>query len=473
MNRALPLLAAVVFACGPQEAGVDTQPDPTTTGDAPLLGSNGQDAAERACHLVLRSAQVAWNGPGPVLDCSSGKCFWVVTGAVDVSETAVAEGAQPWVLYRHIDSSTWSKVQAQAAAGAPGGFKRFTFSISRGGLEDGLSAGALSRTRLELIPYLLTTSGARLFDHNRLAGDFDVYEVTQANGWKVGEAPAVCPGAQPAPVSNLQFHGFFRQTQHGALVAGGSVVLDYDITRLATCRGTHNGHPAWDVRANVRFQPSGTIVEGTVRGFDAPGGTPSNAGAISVPLEVKIPSGSTSAEVWFVNSTGAGSSCVAYDSNFGANYVYPVAAQALPAVGWAGNAQVSLTRNCRADVDLPDTIWLNSYIRERACSFVDVSVWVPGVTDAANANGDFIHAKAELELDGVKLADQWLSWVGPMGNDARFRFDVPRGTLYYGSKWETFNYTFKFSTDGRTWVSHPKRTVRRDVTWCNPAWGGC
>ena len=47
----------------------------------------------------------------------------------------------------------------------------------------------------------------------------------------------------------------------------------YALERLGGCRGTHNGYPAWDITARVRFEPMGTVVERSVRAFDAPNGT--------------------------------------------------------------------------------------------------------------------------------------------------------------------------------------------------------
>ena len=71
---------------------------------------------------------------------------------------------------------------------------------------------------------------------------------------------------------------------------------------------------------SVRFQPSGAVVEGSVRGFESPQGVPSNAGAKSVPWVVSVPVGTTSMEVWFRNWSGAGMNCEAWDSNHGHNH---------------------------------------------------------------------------------------------------------------------------------------------------------
>ncbi|MBS1150060.1 MAG: hypothetical protein H6Q89_1758, partial [Myxococcaceae bacterium] len=51
--------------------------------------------------------------------------------------------------------------------------------------------------------------------------------------------------------------------------------------------------------------------------------------------------------------------------------------------------------------------------------------------------------------------------------------ELPRDTLWYGSKWSALKYTLSYSTDGVTWSTDAQRTVLRDVSWCNPAWASC
>jgi hypothetical protein len=469
MTRSLWLALAVLSGCGVQEAFVDEgEPmDFESVVDAPLLGANGRDAAERGCNIVLRSLERG------AASCTSGVCWWSWTGLIDVSNTAVAEGARAKVLFKNIDATPWSSVSTTKTTGAPAGFTRYRFRLVRDTIRDGMSATAYSRANVQVAPYLLTTTGARLFDHNRVPGDLDAYVLNQAGGWKVGPDAAICSG--DVVVSRaLEFQSGYRQQQRGTLVAGEPVVINYAIDRLATCRGTHNGFPAWDVQAYARFSPSGTIVNGTVRGFDAPNGVPSNAGAKSVPLELTIPSGTTSVELWFRNSSGAGMNCEAWDSNNGSNYRFTVSAASPARVQWVGNAGSSFSRACARQDGVPASTTLDSYAQSRACMFVEVDVYVPGLTDSGDAQSGAVFAQAELKRDGVAMPASELSFVGRVGNDYRFHFEVPKSELFYGPKWQTFEYGFRFSTDGRVWTREATRTVVRDVSFCNPAWaGGC
>ncbi|MDP2273465.1 MAG: DUF6209 family protein [Archangium sp.] len=463
------LALVVLSGCGVQDAFVDEGElaDFESVVDAPLLGANGKDAAERSCQIVLRSLDRG------ATSCTNGICWWTWTGLIDISKQAEAEGARARVLFKNIDATPWSSVSTTRTTGAPAGFTRYRFRLTRDTLRDGMSATAYARANVQVAPYLMTTTGARLFDHNRVPGELDAYVLSQAGGWRVAPDAAVCNGDVVAS-RTLDFQSGYRITQRGTLVAGQPVTLNYALDRLTTCRGTHNGFPAWELQASVRFFPSGSVAEGTVRGFDAPNGVPSNAGAKSVPLEVNIPSGTTSMEVWFRNSSGAGMNCEAWDSNNGSNYRFPVFAAAPARVQWVGNAGSSFTRACARQDGVPASTTLDSYVQQRACMFVEVDVYVPGLTDSGETQPGAVFAQAELKLDGVAMAGSDLTFVGRFGNDYRFHFEVPKSELYYGPKWQKLEYGFRFSTDGRVWLRETTRVVTRDVSFCNPAWpGGC
>jgi hypothetical protein len=471
MRRVLGVVVvlATLTACGPGDAMLEDFEEELGQAEGPLLGADGKDAAERSCHVVLREVTRG------ATNCISTGCWWTFTGYVDLSAQAVAEGGKAYVLFKNIDASTWTKVSTTKVTGAPDGFTRYRFRLTNKTIKDGMSATAYTRAKVDVAPYLLTSTGARLFDHNRLPGDFDTYALNNDGGWKIAADPAVCAPVAPAPVvkPQVEFQAGWQTLQHGALVAGQPFTLSYDIRRLEDCRGTHNGYPAWDITASVRFAPSGQVVEGSVRGFNSPTGTPSNSNAVSAPLDVTIPAGTTSVEVWFKNFTGAGSTCVAWDSNLGTNYRFDVEAKPFAPVQWVGNAGSSFSRACSRQDGVPATVNLDSYIQSRACSFIEADVYVPGLTDGAATKPGAVYAQAVTTLDGKALPPTWLGFVSRVGNDYRYHYQLPVSELYYGPKWSTFTYALRFSTDGVTWVQEPVRTVTRDVTFCNAAWGSC
>ncbi len=466
MNRLFGLLALGITGCGVGSADVTVADDDRLTDEALLVG----DSADRSCQVTLRSVgRVAGATGGFATRCTpNGPCYFIWEGVIDVAATAKA-GSKPWVLYRSTDATVWSKKVGTAIAGGPAGYQRYKFRLETNTVSAGMSATSLQRARLELSPYLRLPDGTRLFDHNRLPGELDVTALTANNAWALSEDPAVCrPVGQSR--ATLKFNGDWSEEQHGALVANGKGVIEFDLSRLTACRGTHNGYPAFDLTAIVRFSPGNQQVEQSVRTFDAPGGVPSFSTLRAQPFEFTVPSGTTAADVWFVNT---GLSCSpSYDSNNGSNYRFDVIAQ--PAkVGWFGNTLASTSRACVADQSVPASLTLDGYIRERACSFIEAQVYVPGLTDAAALRPELVLARAEATLDGVALPAKWMTFQGRTGNDYRFRYELPRDTLYYGAKWSTLKYTLAYSTDGVIWSRDVERTVVRDPSWCNPSWGSC
>ena len=166
-SRSLPCLLVVLAAA--------CTPDPTATrAAAPALGkTDGTDAADRGCAIVLDHVERAG------LSTIDGRSLaW--EGELVVSEAGQALGT-PHVLYGVF--GTWWAVPAEPVDGQPG---RFRFRIEEHTIETGVSTTTLTRFHMELAPYLATSDGGRVFDHNRPAGDLDAYELTLANAWSVG-----------------------------------------------------------------------------------------------------------------------------------------------------------------------------------------------------------------------------------------------------------------------------------------------
>jgi hypothetical protein len=467
------VVAVAAVGCGVGTAVIDDEGvDELAEAQGPLLGADGKDAADRSCNVVLRSLSRVPNGPGYTTKCTAGAgCAVVWSGFVDVSAQAVSEGAKPYVMYKNQDAATWTQVTPTKVAGAPQGYQRYKVTLQKNTMSDGMSATGLSRARIDVAPFIRMPNGARLFDKQRGQTDYQNYVINAAGGWAIADDASVC--GLPPPEGKVDFLQGWYTVQRSALFAGGKGVISYAIDRLPSCRGTHNGYPAWDVQAFVRFSPGGEVVSGSVRGFNNPGGTPSNASAVSTPWTFDIPRGATSAEVWFKNFTGAGSTCESWDSNLGANYRFTVEPRPFAAMQWVGRPGSSTSRACSRSEGAPDSITLDSYLQQRACVWVEADVYVPGLTDGAALKPFAVFAEAELVLDGVALASQPLSFVERVGNDYRFHYELPKSDLYYGPKWRTLEYTLRFSTDGRTWVKDVKRTVLRDPTFCNSAWSSC
>ena len=452
-------------ACGIDGSSTVVSGDVDQIDDA--ASSLATDSADRSCNVVLRHIERA-----ATTNCTSnGACWFVWNGTIDLALASKVTGSTVWVQYKNQDATTWSKKQATAVTGGPTGFQRYAVTLDTKTFSPGMSATSMERAKIELLPYLKLRDGSRTFDHNRVSSDFASYALVASNAWSIAEDAAVC---RPAGATKgvVDFRGDFTQTQHGPLMAGGLGVINYDLNRLQACRGTHNGFPAFDITATVRFLPAGTTtLTQSVRAFDAPGGTPDVTTLHAVPFEFTIPLGTQRVEMWFDN-TGIGCG-PAYDSNSGNNYSFDVSTTGPAPIGFVGNGAASLSRQCEANIAIPEPIVLDEYIRERACSFVELDVWAAGLTDQAAMHPELIAARAEASLDGTALAPVWLTLVGKNGNNYRYRYTLPRDSLYYSAKWSTLSYTVEFSTDGVVWSKDQTRTAKRDPSWCNPSWGSC
>lgn len=262
---------------------------PPTPSSPPLLGAAADDVAaadraDRSCRVVLDRIERRVDGG------------W--GGELLVGDGAPA-GAEPRVLYRQVDGSWW-EVAASATGEESGGLLRHRFDI-----EPGLDS-------LDFIP-LVATGGVRWFDHNRIHGELQSYHVQGSRS--IEPDPAACDTV-------IRFDTAWRETASDPVMRGRRLVVSYDPARLTTCRGTHNGHPAWGLRGFARFSPGGEQVDGSLIEFETVQGTPTTA-FDSVPLMAEVPDGASGVEIW-VENVGIG--CSAYDSDFGRNYRWPVVA---------------------------------------------------------------------------------------------------------------------------------------------------
>jgi hypothetical protein len=301
-------------ACGPESSWQDST---AVQARAPLTGkADSGDKADRTCQVVLRNVSREFGNNSYITRCTGGVCNWVWQGSVEVAEGV--QGAKVRLLYRLASGGTWWQVDASPVTHGSPGYVRHSFSIHEHLVGPSASAAQLAATRVELMPFIELPDGTRHFDHNRVSGALDNYALEQQKGFGLGDGGACAP-----VFGKVSFFKGWGEHLSGTLRQGGHLVVDYDIDRLTQCRGTHNGHPAWDVIGHVKFAPGGQLVTGSVRTLKSNQGTPTNE-AERKELRVKIPAGATSVALWFKNYTGAGSSCVAWDSNLGSNYTYSI-----------------------------------------------------------------------------------------------------------------------------------------------------
>lgn len=449
------LTGALALGCGPLAESDELE------ARGRLEGVDGSvDSSDRACHLVLRSVSRGLSADGT-------RFVW--HGEVDLSTAAHSEGLSPEVLFQSSTQPGWRSVSLSAAAEgeAPSGFVRFSFALEHGLPTPGMSGTSLSRARVELIPYLTLAGGGRLFDHNRSSDDFSNYVLDANNGFSIGDDPAACPGQSPRPElapTILRFHPDFTHEASGPLFAGHDFEIHYALERLPDCRGTHNGHPAWSLEAHARFLPSGATAQGQLRAFESNLGVPTSV-ARSVPLRVTVPEGTERVELWFSNSTGAGSSCLGFDSRFGENYGFEVHRAPV----WMGNTSVKITRAGGHPCGSPDAAAMTTgfsygtWARQRsvfgnAC----LEVYTPGQSDANHPElWRVFDARVYYRFSPSEpFRFVHLGFVDRAGNNARFALDLagldpfrhvacPEVPVTVGPQYREARMEFLFFVNGR------------------------
>ncbi|MBN1948055.1 MAG: hypothetical protein JW797_20470 [Bradymonadales bacterium] len=404
---------------------------------APLLGAaDGRDAADHQCQIVLVDLARQSNDMGGYVTTDDSR-NWIWFGRIDVAHQVLSQGAKPAILYRNTWEDSWYEVPATVTDGSPTGFVRYQFQLSKNLPQPGMSGTSLTRASFEVVPVLHQANGGRLFDHNRNPGDFDNYLLTVNSGWSIQNDDNLCsvrngsgntdlPGVDSRPEAVLTFTADGRILQGGRLVAGGTLQIDYELDRLNQCRGTHNGYPAWNIWAYVKFTPGDQIHEASVRAFESYYGTPTNT-SFPISAHFDIPQDATSAEIWFYNyALTGGSPCQAYDSNNSQNYRFEV----LGGPGWMGNVVQNISRGashpCDGGAPLEESYQYDSWARTRASvRNVCFEVWQEGFTDRANPDlWQDLDVQVHWRYGDGPFTSQYLDLVDQPNNNARYAFNV-------------------------------------------------
>ncbi len=416
--------------------------------EAPLIGVSGAgDFADRSCQIVLRDfGRVVANSGASFAQNGS---RWVFEGRVDVKKTALAEGYSPMILWKAGSDAGWRAIAPIASTGINDDSDRFLFHVDDGDLPGpGISATGLARSTLQVVPFL-TRDQSRPFDHNRVVDAFATYVMNQASNFAVAEDNAVCAEASGPTIT---FKGDFTETQSGPVVAGRSVVVDYDIGRNSPCRqpenSNGNGPQTWSVIAQATWLPMNVRQSVSVVNH---GSDPSS----SMPATLFAPEGATELVLYFQNNDRGG--CSSYDSDFSANYHFAVVDQGPE---WMGNVSALLARGadrrCAGAVAFGSKVSFGSWARQRA-AMTDLcfEVYEPGVTDFDNADlWQQLDVQAHHRLDPSKpFETDYVSFVDRTGNNARYAFDLrPFDPFTWGKCWTAVPLTSTTEPDGSSHV---------------------
>jgi hypothetical protein len=274
----------------------------------------------------------------------------------------------------------------------------------------------------------------------------------------------------PAVATPVVFAEDWTQAAGGPIRQGGQLRVAYAPQRLQACRYSYNGARAWNLFASWAFAPGGqtgtvALYEGNYFGGEA---------AIAQPV-VPVPADATSVSLWFSNSDATG--CAAWDSDYGANYTFPVVPAdpgAALAVGWAGDWDFVTFANEAAHYgDVDPAYYFDSWAGAPSVGYVEVQVWVPGLTDQAYASPQDAQAAAAAALGAEAVTDAlddgggWgaypLKFERQQGNNFvySFRFAELRWSIYgYNIPDGLYHYYARFSTNagdaGATWFETGK-----------------
>jgi hypothetical protein len=246
-------------------------------------------------------------------------------------------------------------------------------------------------------------------------GELEVwFEVTSSFGCQAFDSAygknyrfTVAPAPGSTAVARFAPDGSFHL--EGTPIQGGKLDIEYDITRLPTCRDTKYGLPAWSILARYRL-PSGQT-----------GYIPVTSGHGTLELTE-----GGQLELWFENQGYFG--CRAYDSRYGQNY--PIAVDDDPrAPAWLGNAAYVIDRmTCDGPCDqsrrpLADGFTYGTYARQRAAlRAIYFDVWKPGVTDFDNPE---LWKELDVQVhyrfrNRGSYQTKPVSFFRRVGNDARY-----------------------------------------------------
>jgi len=217
-------------------------------------------------------------------------------------------------------------------------------------------------------------------------------------------------------LAKIGFDASYHTTVDGTLRAGGKVTISYDPARLTTCRGEEGGRPQWGL--SLVWRLGSANGQTAIAGLMAPAG---NEVTLELPAAGDL-------EIWFQNTNKYG--CVAWDSNYGRNYHFQVAARA-DAPGWMGNAAQVIARETCNDGKACDSsrrslaggFVFDTWARQRAViagAYFDV--WKAGVTDFDNPDlWKQLDARVYHRAVGASAWSwSYVSFEKRVGNDARY-----------------------------------------------------
>jgi hypothetical protein len=428
---------------------------------ADTFRATSSDGADHSCQVVLRRAQLVRDLSTGIAQTDAdelGQSWYVFEAEVDAASAPLKMGASVQLLYRSGADATWHTAPALTVPGAPVTMQKHQFRISKDTLrvrnpnagDDPVRDGVLY-----VIPFMQSSDGRRVFDHNAHPEVVDTYALSSNNNWQLTSPVTSCERAGRG-TSTARFLGDWSHELRGSPQPGQSLIVEYDLKRLPQCQASsYNGLPAWQTEAFIRFFPNGQESSAVLNSVQT-------GNAQSLPARFDIPDDATMAQLWFRTR---GRSCEgAWDSNFGNNYEITIKPGITPSPAWAGQWQIlegsSDCNSFTSSQPLNDPQNISDPQLSQGCLAVEAEVLVPGLTNSPEASPQGVQAQVVWKTDSGARSTQWLNLVGRHGQNFRYRWLLPK-SLLLTRDWAHLEYLFQFSTDGLFWLRSGRDAANR------------
>lgn len=421
----LILLIALLSACVADEPESNSTIEAPRAATAPLLGrADGTDSADYSCQVILREVQRYKAGAGFETTIIEGQTWYVWHAFVDVADSALSAGDTPGLLYSDAQGQ-WYELEGQATSGAPAGMTRHHFTIAQHTTGPGMtSTSGMAQYSLPLVPFVRDTQGGRHFDHNRVADPLESYRLNAQDQWVLLDDAAYCSGPEREAESTIQLRRDWQNLTTSTLRAGSRIAIAYDRERMTSCHTRRYGRPTWNVKAHVRWLPSGQLEEHPISEADYQG---INDVVMSLTI-LEAPQDATGLELWFEHQGYNGAVCQEWDSNYGQNHSFNLEPALSPS--WVGNYTKKTSRAsshpCDDGAALESGFGYDTWSRTRAISSdLCLELWQRGVTDSDQASTPGYQVELRYRFDGQA---QWqskpLSYLDRVGNNARYTISM-------------------------------------------------
>lgn len=416
------LSLTILSACGADEPEQTSALELPRAAAAPLLGrADGTDSADYSCQVILREVQRYKAGAGFETTIINGQLWYVWHAFVDVSNSALNAGDVPGLLYSDAQGQ-WYELDGQATIGAQAGMTRYHFAIAQHttGPATTSATGRGGDFTLSLVPFVRDTQGGRHFDHNRVADPLESYHLSEQDQWVLLDDAAACSGPEREAEATIQLRRDWQNMTTAPLRAGSRIAIAYDRERMATCHTRRYGRPTWNIKAHVRWLPSGQLEEHPISEADYQG---INDVVMSLAI-LEAPQDATSLELWFEHQGYNGAACQEWDSNYGQNHRFDLEPALSP--GWVGNYTKKTSRAsshpCDDGATLESGFGYDTWSRTRAISSdLCLELWQQGVTDQDNPSAQDYQVELRYRFEGQA---QWqsapLRYLDRVGNNARY-----------------------------------------------------